>query len=80
MLTQPLQYSFQTPELLCFVMEYVNGGEVSAVMSQGTIDRLPYRLVTYKRSFSSHPFRPSGILPSSARSEVWRGARSILLR
>ncbi len=24
-----LKYSFQTAELLCFVMEYVNGGEVS---------------------------------------------------
>jgi len=36
-LLQALKYSFQTTDYLCFVMEYVNGGEVCWIASSGMI-------------------------------------------
>lgn len=49
-----LHFSFQTPNMLYFVLDYVNGGEVWVSLRNVKVDisGLSYRFVSHKHAFT----------------------------
>jgi hypothetical protein len=77
-----LHFSFQTPELLCFVMEYVNGGEVSFSHSRLDVPPpFPLRTGCFLRCLRQPSARlpfPAALLPFAQGKALLGGPRPFL--